>query len=34
MDREHLLDYKEILVYDERIRLGMQQDVVYLKYMF
>lgn len=34
MDREHLLDYKEILVYDERIQLGMQQDVVYLKYMF
>lgn len=33
MDREHLLDYKQILVYDEKIQLGRQQSVVDLKYV-
>jgi len=34
MDREHLLDCKQILVYDEMIQLGRQQDAVYFIYMF
>lgn len=33
MDREHLLDYKQILVYDEKLQLGRQQGVVYLNYV-